>query len=144
MLRPLHPHHSSLSKKHTCCFIPPKSCTYEQLYESSLLKRLCFSPHTTISHLYQKNASAPTPKSCTYKKKMTPLSSLLIKSVTTLNTFITHPCPKLEGASFSTSNISPLSLHTIAPITSVSFMSFLSNCKLKRVRRKNYIPHNYL
>ena len=79
------------------------------------------------------------------KKKDTTLLVCSLNPVTALNTFITHPLnPKLEDASFFASNISPLSLHMTTPITSASFMSFLSNCKLKRVRRTNYIPHNYL
>ena len=62
-LLPPHPHHSSLSKNiHSTSLRPhqtsrplsPRSCTYKQLNESSLLKRLCFSPHTTITHPYQK------------------------------------------------------------------------------------------
>ena len=146
-----------LIQKHTFCFIKSTSnfslitakiCTYKQLNEYGLLNRLCFNPHTTNTHPYQKHELCfINPHQPSHSRWFTTKIVYLQKQnlVTTVNIFITHPYPKLDSdASFSSSKISPMSLHMIAPITFASFLSFLSNCKLKRVRRKNYIPHNYL
>ena len=122
MCRPPHPHHSSLPKKihfasssphQTSRRLPPQSCTYKQLNEPIFLKRLCFNPHTTITHPCQKHESCfINPHQPSHSRWFTTKivylqkqndTTLLVSSlnyVTTLNTIITHPYPKSEDASF--------------------------------------------
>ena len=90
MLRPPHPHHSSLSKKLAFYFIKSTSNI------SSITAKILYIQTTNCSSSPHQSSRQIPPKSCTYNNTMRLVSSSPHENMLPPHTLITHPYPKTD------------------------------------------------